>query len=100
MEPNVDTVSVNELQAAMALFLECNDDLRSVDCSLAGARDRLDALVDRRFQAAVAIRDLGSIMVDDCVGHARSNGFTWKQVGESLGTSPQAAQQRYGRVSE
>ncbi|MEE9297644.1 MAG: hypothetical protein V3V29_01230 [Acidimicrobiia bacterium] len=34
----------------------------------------------------------------DAVGRARATGIPWSKIGEILGTSAQAAQQRYGAV--
>lgn len=38
--------------------------------------------------------------VVDAVTAARSSGISWNRIGELLGTSAQAAQQRYGTVVE
>jgi hypothetical protein len=38
--------------------------------------------------------------VVDAVTAARSSGISWNKIGEILGTSAQAAQQRYGAVIE
>ena len=38
--------------------------------------------------------------VVDAVTAARSSGISWNRIGEILGTSAQAAQQRYGKVVE
>lgn len=38
--------------------------------------------------------------VVDAVTAARSSGISWNRIGEILGTSAQAAQQRYGAVVE
>ncbi|MFP3882777.1 MAG: hypothetical protein ACLFRT_01630 [Actinomycetota bacterium] len=38
--------------------------------------------------------------VVDAVAAARSAGISWSKIGEVLGTSAQAAQQRYGTVVE
>lgn len=38
--------------------------------------------------------------VVDAVTTARSTGISWNKIGEILGTSAQAAQQRYGAVVE
>jgi hypothetical protein len=38
--------------------------------------------------------------VVDAVTAARSSGISWNKIGEILGTSAQAAQQRYGAVVE
>lgn len=36
----------------------------------------------------------------EAVAAARTRGITWSRIGEILGTSPQAAQQRYGAIVE
>lgn len=36
----------------------------------------------------------------EAVAAARTKGVTWNRIGEILGTSPQAAQQRYGSIVE
>ena len=36
----------------------------------------------------------------EAVAAARTKGITWSRIGEMLGTSPQAAQQRYGTIVE
>ena len=36
----------------------------------------------------------------EAVAAARLGGFTWKRIGKLLGTSQQAAQQRYGTIIE
>ncbi len=36
----------------------------------------------------------------EAVAAARTKGVTWSRIGEILGTSPQAAQQRYGMIVE
>lgn len=36
----------------------------------------------------------------EAVAAARTRGITWSRIGEILGTSPQAAQQRYGTLIE
>lgn len=38
--------------------------------------------------------------VVDAVSAARSSGISWNKIGEILGTSAQAAQQRYGAIVE
>lgn len=38
--------------------------------------------------------------VIDAVVAARASGASWQKIGNLLGTSPQAAQQRYGSVVE
>lgn len=34
----------------------------------------------------------------ELVAEARNQGLSWRQIGEALGTTPQAVQQRYARV--
>lgn len=50
-------------------------------------------------RAAVA-RARGERQIVDAVTAARSKGVPWQRIGELLGTSAQAAQQRYGAVIE
>lgn len=46
-------------------------------------------------RAAIA-RAQGERQVMDAVTTARTRGVSWRRIGELLGTSAQAAQQRYG----
>ena len=48
-------------------------------------------------RAAVA-RARGERQIVEAVASARANGISWQRIGEILGTSAQAAQQRYGAV--
>ncbi len=50
-------------------------------------------------RAAIA-RAQGERQVVDAVVVARSKGVSWQRIGDILGTSAQAAQQRYGIVVE
>lgn len=50
-------------------------------------------------RAAVA-RAHGERQVVDAVTSARARGISWQRIGDLLGTSAQAAQQRYGAVVE
>ena len=50
------------------------------------------------LRRAVRQRTLAERDVVDAVAKARAEGSTWATVGEILGTSAQAAQQRYGRL--
>ncbi len=50
-------------------------------------------------RAAIA-RARGERQVVDAVAAARAKGLSWQRIGELLGTSAQAAQQRYGSVVE
>ena len=50
-------------------------------------------------RAAIA-RARGERQILDAVTAARAKGVPWQRIGELLGTSAQAAQQRYGAVIE
>jgi hypothetical protein len=50
-------------------------------------------------RAAVA-RARGERQIVDAVISARAKGISWQRIGDILGTSAQAAQQRYGSVVE
>ena len=50
-------------------------------------------------RAAIA-RARGEQQVLDAVTRAKSKGMSWQRIGDILGTSAQAAQQRYGATVE
>jgi hypothetical protein len=52
------------------------------------------------LQRAVVARARTEQQLVEAVAKARSAGITWQKVGALLGTSAQAAQQRYGHVLE
>lgn len=52
------------------------------------------------LQRAVVARARTEQQVLDAVAKARSAGISWQKIGALLGTSAQAAQQRYGAVLE
>ena len=52
------------------------------------------------LQRAVVTRARSEQQLRDAVLNARVAGVTWQKVGALLGTSAQAAQQRYGGVAE
>jgi len=52
------------------------------------------------LQRAVVARARTEQQVLDAVAKARSTGISWQKIGALLGTSAQAAQQRYGAVLE
>lgn len=52
------------------------------------------------LKRAVMARARCEGQIVEAVAAARSTGITWKQIGELLGTSQQAAQQRYGSLIE
>lgn len=67
----------------------------------AGPQDRRDsldhlALVDRASRAHAATRDL----LHQSVAAARASGHSWAAVGEVLGLTRQAAQQRFGPTAD
>ena len=49
---------------------------------------------------AVVARARSEQQLIDAVARARSAGLTWQKVGDLMGTSAQAAQQRYGPLLE
>lgn len=52
------------------------------------------------LKRAVMARARCEGQIVEAVAAARSKGITWKQIGNLLGTSQQAAQQRYGTLIE
>ena len=52
------------------------------------------------LQRAALARARSERQIVDAVVAARNAGITWARIGELLGTSAQAAQQRYGAVVE
>lgn len=52
------------------------------------------------LQRAALARARSERQILDAVTTARANGISWQRIGELLGTSAQAAQQRYGTVIE
>lgn len=52
------------------------------------------------LERAALARARGERQVVDAVAASRSGGVSWQRIGELLGTSAQAAQQRYGAVIE
>jgi len=52
------------------------------------------------LQRAVAARARSERQVLDAVMKARAAGISWQRIGQMLGTSAQAAQQRYGAIIE
>ena len=52
------------------------------------------------LERAVLARARGEREIAEAVGAARSRGISWKRIGEILGTSTQAAQQRYSAIVE
>lgn len=52
------------------------------------------------LERAVLARARGEQQIAEAVNSARARGVPWKRIGTILGTSPQAAQQRYGGIVE
>jgi hypothetical protein len=52
------------------------------------------------LQRAALARARSERQIVDAVVAARNAGISWARIGELLGTSPQAAQQRYGALVE
>ena len=52
------------------------------------------------LERATIARARGEQQVLDAVTTARSKGMSWQRIGDILGTSAQAAQQRYGAAVE
>lgn len=52
------------------------------------------------LERAVLARARGERQILDAVSAARTKGVSWQRIGELLGTSAQAAQQRYAAVIE
>jgi hypothetical protein len=52
------------------------------------------------LQRAALARARSERQIVDAVVAARNAGLSWARIGELLGTSPQAAQQRYGALVE
>lgn len=52
------------------------------------------------LERATIARARGERQVVDAVTAARSKGMSWQKIGDILGTSAQAAQQRYSAVVE
>jgi hypothetical protein len=49
----------------------------------------------RATEVAAELGDLGDRLLDHFVAAARSEGFSWTEIGRGLGVSKQAAQQRF-----
>ncbi len=50
------------------------------------------------LQRAVVSRARSEQQLLDAVAQARTKGLSWQKIGELIGTSAQAAQQRYGAI--
>ena len=52
------------------------------------------------LQRAVVMRARSEQQLLDAVAQARAKGLSWQKIGSLIGTSAQAAQQRYGTALE
>lgn len=52
------------------------------------------------LQRAVVVRARSEQQVLEAVAQARAKGLSWQKIGSLIGTSAQAAQQRYGTALE
>lgn len=55
--------------------------------------------VEVRLRFLAELLAVGDGALDALVAEARLQGLTWSQVGDTLGVSKQAAQQRFGRAA-
>jgi len=62
--------------------------------------DERDPEVFAELRAAVLSRSDAERSIRDAVQHAREHGCSWAFVGSLLGTSGEAARQRYGRKQD
>lgn len=58
------------------------------------------AVEEYLLERAAIARARGERQIIEAVSAARAKGISWQRIGELLGTSAQAAQQRYGAVIE
>lgn len=72
--------------------------LDSIDPTAIGLPDA-DATHLRRIGAAVRAASTSQLELADAVAAARDHGHTWTQIATMLGTSRQAAQERYGKAA-
>src|SRR5690348_3913607 len=72
--------------------------LESLINSLDAELDEADVLtkVSEARQRARGLAELGDQLVDHYVTAARASGASWAQIGDAMGVSKQAAQQRKG----
>lgn len=52
------------------------------------------------LERAALARARGERQIVDAITRARAENISWQRIGQLLGTSAQAAQQRYGAVTE
>ena len=64
------------------------------------ADDERDPATFTALRDAVLARTMSEQAVMDAVDQARNNGYSWAFIGRLLGTSGEAARQRYGHKSD
>jgi ATP-dependent Clp protease ATP-binding subunit ClpA len=74
-----------------------------LDTLITGVRGAMDGPLDRVTTAAL-LRDqlelIGDELIDHFVSEARQEGCSWAQIGEALGVTRQAAQQRHSALAD
>ncbi len=64
------------------------------------ATDRRDPEVFAELRQAVMSRSDAERSIKEAVDHAREHGYSWAFIGSLIGTSGEAARQRYGHRQE
>lgn len=64
------------------------------------ASDERDPQVFTELRDAVLSRSAAERTIKDAVEHARAHGYTWAAIGSVIGTSGEAARQRYGHKQD
>ena len=64
------------------------------------ADDERDPVAFTRLRDAVTSRAQAEGEISEAVDSARASGYSWAFIGNLLGTSGEAARQRYGRKQE
>ena len=62
--------------------------------------DERDPKVFAELRRAVQSRSDAERLIRDAVGHAREHGYSWAFIGSLVGTSGEAARQRYGHKQD
>ena len=62
--------------------------------------DERDPEVFAELRRAVLSRSDAERSIREAVGHARDHGYSWAFIGSLIGTSGEAARQRYGHTQD
>ncbi len=89
-----------QLQEAAHAAERWLDSLDPAAIALADTDTDTDASRLRRVGDAVRNVARSHVELADAVAEAREHGYTWTQIAAILGTSRQAAQERYGELAE